>query len=289
MGNQVHDFSVFRKGTGMNCRKGLFAVLGVLGLTLLAVPLLLAGDQPVSWSPGETAEQRDTRMAWWREAKFGMLIHWGVYSITADGEWHIAGIRIRCGANCRSSKCSRKWPIMNRYGISSSFTALAAIFVALSACATEWYVSPMGNDANPGTPERPLATIEKARDLVRSRRDARPATVHLRAGVYPLREGLCFTVEDSGTASAPIVYRAFAGEEVRLVGGRTIDASDFTPVSDLKIATRLDPAARGKVLELDLARLGIRHAGRPADTFVGTGGLLELVFQQPPHADLPMA
>jgi alpha-L-fucosidase len=36
---------------------------------------------------GETPEQRDARMQWWREAKFGMFIHWGLYSVTA-GEWN---------------------------------------------------------------------------------------------------------------------------------------------------------------------------------------------------------
>ncbi len=45
----------------------------------------------------ETAAQRDARMAWWRDAKFGMFIHWGVYSVPAGvhsgtnvpgiGEW----------------------------------------------------------------------------------------------------------------------------------------------------------------------------------------------------------
>jgi alpha-L-fucosidase len=45
----------------------------------------------------ETKEQRDARMAWWREAKFGMFIHWGVYAVPAGfyqdkpvpgiGEW----------------------------------------------------------------------------------------------------------------------------------------------------------------------------------------------------------
>ena len=28
----------------------------------------------------ENKEQRDARMAWWREAKFGMFIHYGIYS-----------------------------------------------------------------------------------------------------------------------------------------------------------------------------------------------------------------
>ena len=34
----------------------------------------------------ETTAQRDARMAWWREARFGMFIHWGLYSIPA-GTW----------------------------------------------------------------------------------------------------------------------------------------------------------------------------------------------------------
>ena len=33
--------------------------------------------------PNEPAAQRDARMAWWRDAKFGMFIHWGVYSVPA--------------------------------------------------------------------------------------------------------------------------------------------------------------------------------------------------------------
>lgn len=34
----------------------------------------------------ETKEEKDRRMAWWREARFGMFIHWGLYAIPA-GEW----------------------------------------------------------------------------------------------------------------------------------------------------------------------------------------------------------
>ena len=35
----------------------------------------------------ETPAQHAARMAWWREAKFGMFIHWGVYSVPA-GTYH---------------------------------------------------------------------------------------------------------------------------------------------------------------------------------------------------------
>jgi alpha-L-fucosidase len=44
--------------------------------------------------PGETPAQRDERMRWWREAKFGLFIHWGVYAVPAgtyDGK-QIGGI-----------------------------------------------------------------------------------------------------------------------------------------------------------------------------------------------------
>ena len=36
--------------------------------------------------PEETQAQRDERMAWWRDGRFGMFIHWGLYAIPA-GEW----------------------------------------------------------------------------------------------------------------------------------------------------------------------------------------------------------
>jgi len=54
-------------------------------------------EHPVSSVPGETKAQRDARMGWWRDAKFGMFVHWGVYSVPAGfyndkpvkgiGEW----------------------------------------------------------------------------------------------------------------------------------------------------------------------------------------------------------
>lgn len=35
---------------------------------------------------GESPQQRDARMRWWREARFGMFVHWGLYSGLA-GTW----------------------------------------------------------------------------------------------------------------------------------------------------------------------------------------------------------
>lgn len=36
---------------------------------------------------GETKENRDERMKWWRQARFGMFIHWGLYAMPARHEW----------------------------------------------------------------------------------------------------------------------------------------------------------------------------------------------------------
>ena len=48
----------------------------------ITLPLRLSGAETT-----ETKEHHDARMAWWREAKFGMFIHWGVYSVPA-GFYH---------------------------------------------------------------------------------------------------------------------------------------------------------------------------------------------------------
>ena len=52
----------------------------------MAVLSSLAMAVVVSGSGVETASERDRRMAWWREARFGMFVHWGLYSGLA-GTW----------------------------------------------------------------------------------------------------------------------------------------------------------------------------------------------------------
>ena len=49
---------------------------------------LAAADETPSSVPTatETQKQRDARMAWWREARFGLFMHWGLSAVPA-GEW----------------------------------------------------------------------------------------------------------------------------------------------------------------------------------------------------------
>ena len=57
----------------------------VVGLLLLTVRQASAADDQQSL-PKKAEASQDQRMQWWREARFGMFIHWGLYSIPA-GEW----------------------------------------------------------------------------------------------------------------------------------------------------------------------------------------------------------
>ena len=39
-----------------------------------------------AWA-AESALKKEQRMAWWKDARFGMFIHWGLYSVAARHEW----------------------------------------------------------------------------------------------------------------------------------------------------------------------------------------------------------
>ena len=72
---------------------GTVLILGILA----ACRISNAAERAATAPPAETKAQRDQRMAWWRDARFGMFIHWGVYSVPAGtyngkriggiGEW----------------------------------------------------------------------------------------------------------------------------------------------------------------------------------------------------------
>lgn len=62
----------------------MLVLAGVALLTALAAGTMKAAPND---APAETAAQRDARMAWWREARFGMFVHWGLYSGLA-GTWN---------------------------------------------------------------------------------------------------------------------------------------------------------------------------------------------------------
>jgi hypothetical protein len=89
----------------------------------------------------------------------------------------------------------------------------------------DFVVATGGNDTNPGTPDKPFATVARARDAVRDKIAAglqADVLVMIRGGVYRLTETLVFGPQDSGTQEHSITYAAYPGEKVVLSGGRII-------------------------------------------------------------------
>jgi alpha-L-fucosidase len=65
----------------------LLKLAAVIGCCALAIGNALAGDAgPANSYLSETPAQHNARMEWFREARFGMFIHWGLYS-EAAGSW----------------------------------------------------------------------------------------------------------------------------------------------------------------------------------------------------------
>jgi len=92
-----------------------------------------------------------------------------------------------------------------------------------------YYVAPLGNDTNTGTKNQPLATIQKAQELVNP-----GDTVYIRGGLYKVpadriarKENVfayCTYLNKSGTPNARINYWAYPGETPHF------DFSDVKPV-----------------------------------------------------------
>lgn len=85
----------------------------------------------------------------------------------------------------------------------------------------EFFVSPAGDDANPGTKSQPFQTIARARAAIRSGSQTMTSdvVVNLRGGNYLVSTPLEFTAEDSGRNGFRVIYRAYKQEVPVISGG----------------------------------------------------------------------
>jgi parallel beta-helix repeat protein len=123
-------------------------------------------------------------------------------------------------------------------------TSLILVFVAVLVVApmthavepVVFHVSPDGNDSWSGRLERPsgdgnngpFLTIYRAQQAARAlpREDGhllQPVEVIIQDGIYFLAETLTFTQSDSGSAAAPVTYKAAPGANPVISGGTKID------------------------------------------------------------------
>lgn len=140
-----------------------------------------------------------------------------------------------------------------------------------SASSLDIYVSPNGNDAWDGLSltgggidkKGPLATLTKARDVVRELRKQAiyqhsTVTVHVGAGTYYLDQSLKLGRKDSGTPEYPVIWKGIG--EALISGG--IELSEFIAVTDKTVLRRLPAKAQSVVVQCDLKSMGIEGFGQ---------------------------
>jgi hypothetical protein len=169
------------------------------------------------------------------------------------------------------------------------FQIVGAALVMLAATAHGAVVLKVDPDGDDASQAGPFATLERARDEIRTLKAAGPlpaggVVVELAGGVYELAQPLALAAEDSGTEASPITYHARKGEEVRITGGRSL--SGWQPVTDPAVLARMDESARASVLQTDLRAQGITDFGEmaPGPRWATSEPGLELFFDDRPMA-----
>ena len=143
-----------------------------------------------------------------------------------------------------------------------SLLALGVIAGVLTANAADkkqpgliLYVSASADEDNDGTRQKPFRTLEAARDAIRACRKngSLPeggVVVEILPGRYQLSTPLVLSADDSGTESAPVVYRS--AEPGRAILSGAVSLSGWQPVTDRAISSRLDPDARTNIVWIGL-------------------------------------
>lgn len=110
-----------------------------------------------------------------------------------------------------------------------AFLPVLLIVVLLSACTSPGYhfhIAPEGDDNNPGTIEKPLATLQGAQKTIYKLKKTGPIkdTVHiiLHRGTWHLDQPFVLKFIDSGTGQYPIVFEAEKNAHPIISGGKEI-------------------------------------------------------------------
>ena len=110
------------------------------------------------------------------------------------------------------------------------FCVISSRYSIVKAAQAEYYVSPDGNDNNPGTLSQPFKTLAKAKTVVDGINGNMTGdiNVYLRGGVYPLTATVSFGTNDSGTNGYMINYMAYGTEKPMIIGGKRVDNTGWT-------------------------------------------------------------
>ncbi len=88
-------------------------------------------------------------------------------------------------------------------------------------------VAPYGDDSNPGSIDAPIATLEKAKELVKTIGTDKTVTVWFREGSYFIEDTVNFTSEDKDN----VIYRSYPDEKVEFTGAKEISDWNETTIN----------------------------------------------------------
>ena len=170
---------------------------------------------------------------------------------------------------------------MNKSIIALFVLVFYSLFVAAQ---TNLYVSPAGNDLNPGTFEQPLASLTAARDAIRKIRQEKTATgsyvVIIADGSYEMKEPFVLTQQDGGTQDYPVIYKAEKGARPVFSGGRKIHGfiENKNSVWKAKIPGTIDNKLSINQLYVNNKRATL--ARYPNKDFVRISGVREYILKK---------
>jgi hypothetical protein len=155
-----------------------------------------------------------------------------------------------------------------------------ALTLSFPACrrSTGIHVSPTGDATGDGSEKKPFASVEQAlAQAAVAAKAGENATVWLADGDYAMDAPLAVGAAHSGKAGNPVVVRAIHPRKARFTGGRKLLPTDFTPANAPGELERMRPEVRGRIVCLDLEKIGVKHLKRYPDVFTDWGGIVDLI------------
>jgi len=114
------------------------------------------------------------------------------------------------------------------------------LFISCHQKNIEIYVSTSGNDSHNGSIEQPVATLEKALELIRPHAGKHSVIVYLREGIHYIDKSIIHTPEFSGSKEYPIRYSNYNNENVTVSTARILSNLDWKPYKDGIFMTKLE-------------------------------------------------
>ena len=130
------------------------------------------------------------------------------------------------------------------------------------------FVSPDGDDTNPGTEEEPLATFAVALSKVMNRNGG---IIWVKGGQYSLESPVSIAAGHSGRATSPLFIKAYGDEKVTLTSTRPFDMERdnwhfLDPSDNADVWERIPEEARENIVYTTLADQGMVPSDIPAIT-----------------------